>query len=499
MNEVTSGGATLCWNCGQPLAAGAATCLYCGLAQNPLAQNAQLGRFTPRGGGGVQPVIAGVPEVLLRPRADAAAVALAPTPLSGTEAAPAGVTPAATTVGLGPAFAGAPAAVGTRIIAFTIDVALVAVIAVAVGLVTRSMLLGVVTAVEALGILWILQARAGLSVGGWFLGLRVSRVDAPFSPGAVPSLARGLVVLAGGLAAAVGAWIVEASGAWDASGRRRSWADRIAGTVVVAVPRRTEEAAQDRGQVEFATPTLVAAPESAPPAVQAGSAAPSSIAAGERPAAPEPVPPVVEPAGPALVEETAPPVVAAAPALVEQTAPPVAVTPPSPVLEPVPDLPAAAPLDIPGPLRRRTGRVSDQATAEPGPRRRRSTPPDVPAEVQVGGELLVLTFDTGQRESVPQGSAANLGRNPEASEPTDLLIRVRGGDSTVSRTHARLEHLPTGVWVTDNGSTNGTDLLDESGQATPLAPGTRTLVDDGSRVRVGDRVFSISRMIGASS
>ena len=111
----------------------------------------------------------------------------------------------------------------------------------------------------------------------------------------------------------------------------------------------------------------------------------------------------------------------------------------------------------------------------------------------------MLTFDTGQQETVPLPAAVNLGRNPEAFEPGDILVRVRGKDLSLSRTHARLEHRESGVWVTDNGSTNGTDLLDEAGRATPLAAGVRTEVEDGSRVRIGDRVFTISRLVGGMS
>ena len=107
----------------------------------------------------------------------------------------------------------------------------------------------------------------------------------------------------------------------------------------------------------------------------------------------------------------------------------------------------------------------------------------------------MLVFDTGQRavHSIPV--AINLGRNPVADEATDVLIRVDDHESSVSRTHARLETDGVHTWVTDNGSTNGTDLIDESGRATALLPGVRTIVEDGDRVRVGNRVFTVGRLV----
>jgi uncharacterized RDD family membrane protein YckC len=94
---------------------------------------------------------------------------------------------------------GTPAPAGRRVASFSIDMAVMAAVAVTTGLLAHSLLLGVVAAVQVLGILWIMQARAGVSLGAWLMELRVSREDAPFSPGAVPALVRGAVTAAGGL------------------------------------------------------------------------------------------------------------------------------------------------------------------------------------------------------------------------------------------------------------------------------------------------------------
>ena len=109
---------------------------------------------------------------------------------------------------------------------------------------------------------------------------------------------------------------------------------------------------------------------------------------------------------------------------------------------------------------------------------------------------ILLVFDTGQRVQFPTPVAVNLGRNPSATEPSDMLVTVADPDMTVSKTHLRLEHSRGRTWVTDGGSTNGTDLLDDEGGVTTLAPGNRVLLDEGVRVRIGNRAFTISLILG---
>jgi uncharacterized RDD family membrane protein YckC len=109
---------------------------------------------------------------------------------------------------------------------------------------------------------------------------------------------------------------------------------------------------------------------------------------------------------------------------------------------------------------------------------------------------ILLVFDTGQREQFPTPVAVNLGRSPVATEPTDKLVVVGDPDQTVSKTHLRLEHSRGRTWVTDGGSTNGTDLLDDEGGVTTLAAGNRVLLDEGVRVRIGNRAFTISLILG---
>jgi len=109
--------------------------------------------------------------------------------------------------------------------------------------------------------------------------------------------------------------------------------------------------------------------------------------------------------------------------------------------------------------------------------------------------VLLLIFDTGQREQVPLPAVINLGRKPAATEPTDHVISVSDPEGTVSKTHVRLEHSRGRTWVTDQGSTNGTELLEDDGEVIKVPAGQRAEVTDGVRVRIGNRTFTISVLV----
>lgn len=322
---------------------------------------------------------------------------------------------------------GAPAPVGTRVGAFSVDAALV-VIAAGVASLLGSPVLGIAVAVEALLGLWILQARRGLTPGALLFGLRAARAESPVVPGAGRAFVRGGLVVLGGLVFVAGAWVVVASAAFDRSGRRRSWADRAAGTVLLSVPRGRGDgdAAESRDLAE--------------PTVHARSAAtrdPLRIdAAPSLPAAPAWDAPIVALAAPVPAGERS--------------------------ASPAPE--AAAPVAI-------------------------AAPP-------AGRDQLLVTFDTGQRAQFELPAAVNFGRAPVADQPADVLIAVDDPDRLISKTHLRLEHDGDVIWVTDAGSTNGSELIDDDGTVHPLRPGARTLLEDGTRVRLGERVFTLSRLIG---
>jgi pSer/pThr/pTyr-binding forkhead associated (FHA) protein len=342
---------------------------------------------------------------------------------------------------LPPQFTGEPAGVGVRLAAFSIDAVVVLAVAVITAVVTGSTAFGALLGFEAVLALWILQSRAGVSPGKALLRLRVSRADAPFSPGAGRAFVRGSLVAIGSLVFAAGAWVVEASAAWDRSGARRSWADRAAQTVVVAAPARPTA----RGRMGGAAPQArLAAPE------------PTVIA---RPWSPVAIAPA---SGRGPVESRG-----------AQVVPPAPPTPPAPPAAPVwGGAPPSAP--------------SIEATAAP------------PVPDDATGALLLI-FDTGQREHLSLRRAAVLGRSPAPIEDTDILIAVEDPDSSVSKDHLRLEYDRGGLWITDLGSTNGTELVDDDGTARAVAPDQRTSVDDDVRVRIGNRTFTVSRLIGAAT
>lgn len=341
--------------------------------------------------------------------------------------------------GLGPAFVGAPASTGQRIAAFTLDAAVVILAAAVVLITTRSVLLAGLTVAELAVFFWVLEARTGLTLGNLVLRLRSARGDRPYSPGVGRQFVRGAITGAGFLVA-VGSWVVVASSAWDRDGRRRTWADRIAGTVVVSVPPRAAEAVQ----------TDAVSPP-APAAVAESLAPPQVVALGSHPA---------------VIDEDSEPTDARA---ASHRAEPHSDAGPS----------AEKPLFSVAPQTGQQPTAESRSSSDTG--------------------ALLLIFDTGQRVQLPLPLAANLGRGPVASAHDDRLVIVTDPDSSVSKTHLRIEHSRGRTWVTDFGSTNGSDVRSDDGQTTELVAGERMLLDDADRVRIGNRSFTISLLLGTDS
>ncbi len=490
-------GAVSCWNCHQPLPAGADRCIWCGVPQSA----------------GAAPLVTAPAGYTGATAAVGAPLAYAPADTTSFAPAPAAVTPAPVRVAppvdaaLGPEFRGTVAGTGHRIGAFAVDVVVISVLAVVVLLLTGSVAFGMLTALELVIGSWVMQARTGATVGQLLLRLRTSRVDAPFSPGAVASLARFAITGAGFAALGVGSWLIVASGAWDPARRRRSFADRATRTMVVAAPPRIIDpaaaavrtgapAAPPVGQPPVLAPTGLLQPPA--PAV----AAPPSVQVIAPPAAPLSAQPPVVPAEPQSIPAvTAAPAVPAAPAAVasSQPPPPSAMTPPPGVVTPAP-LALADPQVVS--TRRPSTPIDDESASAQSP----AVVPEEPIFETVAvqrpatpsGDALLLIFDTGQREQIALPAAINLGRNPVASQEGDALISVRDPDATVSKTHARVEHIDGQTWVSDGGSTNGTEVISDEGVITVLAPRVRTLLDEGARIRIGKRAFTVSVLVGGT-
>ncbi|MEQ6897834.1 FHA domain-containing protein [Microbacterium sp. KR10-403] len=422
-----------------------------------------------------------------------------------------------------------PAGVAARMAALTLDIAAVAIVTCVVLLATRSIMFAAVAAAEAALALWILQARAGLGLGNAVMRLRTARVDKPYSPGGGRALVRGVFTGVGLAVFAVGAWLLELTGVADRSGWRRSWADRAAGTVVVEVPRMAarEQAAVRARTAQQALPSAAPAePLIARPAAGAGLAAAarratglitdvpgSRVPAGAPLAAPAPPAPLGAP-GPrrstAVPAPAAPPTPAraVAPSATPVVPPRQAVAPAAPPVAPTPaaasappaaaatPAAASAPPDVapPAPGSRRARRVATGdvpvMSSTPGPRRSGAQPSSR------GTQTVLFAFDTGQRLEAPVPCAVVLGRHPSPLEEGDLVITVDDPQRTVSSTHARLEIGVDDAWVTDLGSTNGSDLITEDGAAKRLVAQQRALVEDGTRVRIGDRALTMTRLAG---
>jgi hypothetical protein len=276
------------------------------------------------------------------------------------------------------------------------------------------------------------------------------------SPGAGRSFGRGALTGLGLLVGGVGAWVVAASAAFDPG--RRGWADRATDTVTVLVPARA----------------ALPAPVGVVPA--AAALAPAAGAPGVLPPVPGALPPLPPASAPAL------PALPVVPPPIEQSviAEPrvVNIATPRPVVdeESASDVAAWAP-----------------AVAAP------IAPPGADAVAEESGVSVLLVFDTGQRVTFPAPVAVNLGRNPAATAEGDRLVSVDDPESTVSKTHARLEHSRGATWITDGGSTNGTEIVSDEGVATPLPAGRRTALGEGDRVRLGRRMFTVSVLIDGSA
>ena len=440
-----------CWNCQEPLSAGSIRCLFCGMAQKtaPVAEPVAAAVAAP----------AGAASPAASPAA-APAAAAAPSPVVKQRAVPVRVSGA---VDAGPGFAGTIAGTGARIVAFTVDVIAVVGVSVAVGLLTGHVVYAAIALVEMIVGLWVLEARTGATIGNALLRIRSSREDAPYSPGIGRAFVRSLLTGIGFLVLGIGAWVVVASASFDSTRRGRSWADKAARTLVVSVPRRER---------------AVAAPAPAAGPLPAGVVPIGGVA-------PSAAPGVQSPPGVQIIPAQEAPIVLAAPQVISTLVRPAAV-------------------DENSASSSHTGAAAQVFAAQPVPVvESPATPMARGTDAAPGGEpgtgTLLLIFDTGQREQLATPVAVNLGRNPVVTEPTDKLITVADPESTVSKTHLRLEHSRGSTWVTDGGSTNGTELLSDEGEVTKLAPGARVLVDEGVRVRVGNRAFTISILLGDNS
>lgn len=408
-----------------------------------------------------------------------------------------------------------PASTGTRLIAFAIDLLVVFVIAALVWAATKSLLLGVLAVLEVVVILAFLDARRGITVGNLVMRIRTVRDDSPYSPGIARGFLRSLVLGAGSLVGIVGGFVVVATSSGDPMNMGRSWADRVGRTLVVRVPTRAEREAWEQGAEAWAANALVAPGANTRAAHNTTSGAARSqqaplIAPGRMPHATQaPQTPLAHQVPQIHQAHQAPQGAQASQAQASQAQPShlQAETLHDPRPNGHPQQPSHVPVEsrqlrpVPVPQVERDGGDTGQTPPNTGlPTGVVSVESPVaspqPVRQVVEGEQLLLTFDTGQRVQLPLPLALNLGRRPEPTEADDQLCIVKDPDSSVSKTHLRLESRGESVWLTDLGSTNGSAVLDDTGEAMPLTAGARVRLEDGYRVKLGNRSFTVATVMG---
>ena len=398
---------------------------------------------------------------------------------AGVGVSPAPLQPAA------PPMAVAP--VGRRVAAFVVDLVVTALVVGGVYLATGELLYAAIALVEVPVALCVWEARSGLTVGNALLRIRTVRADGPFAPGIGRSAVRGLVVLAGFLVAAVGQFVVVASGAWDRSPLKQGWHDALGRTTMIDVSRRSSSRRAAARAAQGANPSagprqpvfhdpVVTAPEV--PSGRAELAAPPA-SAPSRAAQIAPVPLTPALPAPAALAPVQPAPVRRAPAHRAPTAP----LPPPPAASPAPSAPVSAgphpvPVWAPPPASVPTGVPASGTSAPPAPARRAET---------VG---FLLSFDNGQSFTV-HGSGL-VGRKPQSApgEQHDDLLAVDDENRSLSKTHLEFGIDAGGFWVTDRGSTNGTSVLTAHGEPLDVLVGVRIHVPGDGSVRVGRRQFT---------
>ncbi len=394
--------------------------------------------------------------------------------------------------------AGTVAPLQRRAIAYIIDVLIASAIGIVAGLIFFGVwaltgreltallfggpVLALVSLAWALVYTWM-QGGAG-SIGMRAQGLRLVSATTGEPLGFGKALLRNLVW---GLTAAfvVGYFSV----LFDSSGRFQGWHDKAAGALMI-------DARVSKGDAHPETSAMVLP---APPA-------PSSVAVPV--SAAQPAPPVAQPVAPptALPEETvvaprtdAPatgdPLISFVPGVTQPTPPrgPV-VSPPAPAPQ-APTPPASTP-SVTTPPAPAAPAAPPPAPAAPAPAPAAPAAPPAPVSaeddiestrISIPGHRLVFTWDDGQRVTVSGRTV--FGRNPE-QEPDAVVVVVRDETRSLSKTHFEAGASPSGGWVMDRHSTNGT-LVVRDGARIACPPGQRMPVRLGDALEIGDRIVTI--------
>lgn len=422
------------------------------------------------------------------------------------------------------------APISRRVIAYIIDALIAAVLPILALVVAVTMTVGALQNPESAAGAMISVAVAsgvfGVLMLAWFviytlmqtgrgsIGMRAQRIRLVGAADLAPisfwrALLRNIVF------AVTGAFVVGMfSPLFDGSGRYQGWHDKVGGAVLLdaaAVPAR------DAAAPAVPTATAVTAPP-APPAIagRLGSATPPAApapyasaqpdAVGETVVAPRPAPAGPGPGSGAEApdqtvsapragrEAAGDPLISFVPGVTQPGRPAAAPAAPA-AAAPAAAVPAAAPA---GPAA-----SADPAAVAPAPAPGAPAPlapsgavapTTMPADddiestrISIPGHRLVFTWDDGQRVTVSGRTV--FGRNPE-QEPGAVVISVRDETLSLSKTHFEAASAPSGGWIMDRQSTNGTVVV-RDGARIACPPGQRVPLRLGDAVEIGDRILTI--------
>jgi len=367
-----------------------------------------------------------------------------------------------------------PAAPARQCGASLIDLGFVALCTVAAQLLCHNAVVTFMIALEAVAVLAIGEGSRGVTVGNMLLGLRTVRADSVRDSAASGILPAGMsriavkyfVLIASFLVVIIGYLAVIISPLFSRDSLHQGWANNLANLASVDIrPRaaamssaahdhraRATNAGNRDKQKPYATSPL--------PVIPAPSAQPSPRSQSV-------------PRTPAAISTTLP---AAAQFAVAQSAAP---TPHTHAIRPIP--------------------VSQRTTATV-PAHPRQTPPPAPGRKPTASAVVppptpspraMLIFDDGSKTALTVPSTLVLGRKPTPRKLQDMVLTVPDHTGTVSRSHARLEITDNGAWITDLGSTNGTRVIGEEGEETPVSTRQRVELHSNSRIALGDMICVI--------
>lgn len=107
----------------------------------------------------------------------------------------------------------------------------------------------------------------------------------------------------------------------------------------------------------------------------------------------------------------------------------------------------------------------------------------------VGAPRPVVVLDDGQR--IPVDGTVVLGRDPRPSDALGEAALVVVPDQSVSANHLAVGLGPTGPWVMDLRSTNGSSVEQDGAPGSRLAPMVRVPVSPGAVVTLGKRRMTV--------